>query len=214
MTDAGKVRPEQPEFVHTYVPGKTTTTLLLLHGTGGDERSLLPMARVIDEGAATLAVRGNVLENGMPRFFRRFAEGVFDIEDLKFRANELAGFLGWASRGYGFSPVSLSALGYSHGANLGAALLLLRPEVLGRAILFRPTMPLVPETVPDLSGKSVFISAGRRDEMTPRAKTEELEEFLKAAGAEVTINWEEATHSMTRHDIEKAASWLRSPKIR
>jgi phospholipase/carboxylesterase len=210
LTDVRRTQPEHPEFVHTYVPGKGATTLLLLHGTGGDERSLIPLAKSVDEEAAIIAVRGKVLENGMPRFFRRFAEGVFDIKDLKFRANELADFLGWASREYGFSPGSLVALGYSNGANIGATLLLLRPEVLGGAILFRATMPLVPESVPDLSGKRVFVSAGRYDEMTPQAKTEELEEFLKAAGAQVTTNWEEATHSLTRQEIEKAASWLRS----
>jgi predicted esterase len=212
MSNAKKRPPEAPEFVHRYVPGKGST-LLLLHGTGGDESSLVPIAKMVDGEASVLAIRGKVLEDGAPRFFRRFAEGVFDIEDLKFRANELADFLVSASREYGFAPDSLVALGYSNGANIGATLLLLRPEVLGKAILFRPTLPLVPGTTLDLSGKLVFISAGRYDEMTPQSGVKDLEAFLKAAGAQVTTNWEDATHSLTRHEIERAGIWLADAKL-
>jgi len=212
LSNTRKSRPA-PEFVHRYIPGTNGATLLLLHGTGGDESSLLPIATMVDSGASVLAVRGKVLENGLPRFFRRFAEGVFDVEDLKFRADELADFLVWASHEYGFSPGSLTALGYSNGANIGAGLLLLRPEVLGKAILFRPTMPLVPDKTPDLSGKSVFVSFGRYDQMTPEGKTLELEEFLKSAGALVTTNWEEATHSLTPDEIEKARYWLSGSRL-
>jgi len=155
-----------------------------------------------------LSVRGRVLENGMPRFFRRFSEGVFDVPDVKFRANELADFVVWASRRYGFLPGSVVALGYSNGANIGAALILLRPEILDRAILFRATAPFVPDILPDLNGKSVLIAAGTRDSFTPVDRTKELGRLLTEAGAEVTFNWEEAGHSLTQRDLNRAKSWL------
>lgn len=208
MPEALDRSPKGPDFVNRYLPGKTGRTLLLLHGTGGDESSMIPIAKSIDQEASIFAVRGRVLENGMPRFFKRFAEGVFDIEDLKFRADELANFLVDASHIHGFSLKSLVALGYSNGANMGASLLLLRPEVVGGAILLRPTLPLVPQSTPDLTGKSVFISAGTRDSMTPREKTAQLQDLLRVAGADVTTNWEEAGHSLTREEIERARSWL------
>jgi phospholipase/carboxylesterase len=196
------------EFVHVHLPGSSPRVLLLLHGTGGDESSLIPLSRMIDPAAAILAVRGKVLENGAPRFFRRFSEGVFDIEDLKFRTQELAEFISSASRRYNFSSDDLIAVGYSNGANIGAALMILRPNAIGRAILFRPVLPLVPSSVPDLTRKSVFISSGTHDAMTPRDKVLQLQSLLKGAGAEVVLNWEPASHSLTQDDIEKARAWL------
>src|SRR6266849_4527556 len=149
-------------FTHRFIPSNKsearTTTLLLLNGTGGTEEDLIPVGREIAPNAAILSPRGKVLENGMPRFFRRFAEGVFDIEDLKFRTNELADFVGRASKHYGFDPKSVIALGYSNGANIAASILLLRPEILKGGFLFRAMIPLQPEKKPDLSGKNVFIS--------------------------------------------------------
>lgn len=193
---------------HVFIQGKGIRTILLLHGTGGDENSLVPAGRRVDSSASLLGVRGKVLENGMARFFRRFAEGVFDIEDVRFRANELAEFVAEASREYGFSPGSVAILGYSNGANIGAALLLLRPESARLAMLFRPMLPLVPEVRPDLSGKSVFLSAGSRDTMIPGDGTRELERALASAGAQVTMNWEPSDHRLTSSDISKAADWL------
>src|SRR5215475_3170856 len=125
-----------PDFIHEFVPGNSSRTLLLLHGTGGNERDLIPLGRELDPTAALLSPRGKVLENGMPRFFRRLAEGVFDLEDLKYRANELADFVTVAAEHYGFARDNLIAVGYSNGANIAAAMLLLRPEILPIAILF------------------------------------------------------------------------------
>jgi phospholipase/carboxylesterase len=208
MTEMADVKSPLRDFVHRFIPGKSGRTLLLLHGTGGDEESLVPLASRIDGQASILSVRGRVLENDMPRFFRRFAEGVFDIQDLKFRANELGDFLLRASKEYRFSLDSLIAVGYSNGANMGAALLLLRPDVLGGAILLRPTLPLVPENVPKLSGRRVFISAGFHDRFTPREGTERLERLLREAGADVTVNWEQEGHSLTQAEPDKANTWL------
>ena len=132
----------QPDFIHEFVPGSSSRTLLLLHGTGGNERDLIPLGRELDPNAALLSPRGKVLENGMPRFFRRLAEGVFDLEDLKYRTNELADFVTAAGQHYGFATDQLVAVGYSNGANIAASMLLLRPEIMHMAILFRAMVPL------------------------------------------------------------------------
>jgi len=197
-------------FVHRFVPGKNpdSPTLLVLHGTGGDENDLISLAKTINDEAAILSPRGKVLENGMPRFFRRFAEGVFDTEDLKFRTVELADFVSRASKAYNFDPSSVTALGYSNGANIGASLLLLKPETLKSAILFRAMLPLQPDKMPKLRGKTVFISAGRFDTLIPRDGTIALQELLEKAGARVTLNWVESTHSLTRPEIEQAKVWF------
>jgi phospholipase/carboxylesterase len=197
-------------FIHRYFPAKKegANTLFVLHGTGGDEDDLLSLARMIDGEAAILSPRGKVLENGMPRFFRRFGEGKFDIEDLKFRTAELADFVSVASKKYGFDQRSLVALGYSNGANIAASLFLLRPEILKRAILFRAMLPIEPDKLPDLSDKMVFISAGRFDTMIPKDGTLALEKVLEEAGAKVTMNWEDSTHSLTNAEIVKTKGWL------
>src|SRR5438046_1466021 len=135
----------RPDFIHDFVPGSSSRTLLLLHGTGGNERDLIPLGRELDPNAALLSPRGKVLENGMPRFFRRLAEGVFDLEDLKYRTNELADFVAAAAQHYGFASDNLIAVGYSNGANIAAAMLLLRPEILHGAVLFRAMVLLVPK---------------------------------------------------------------------
>ena len=199
-------------FIHNFVPSQNSdgTVLLLLHGTGGNEDDLLTIAQMIDERATILAPRGKVLENGMSRFFRRFAEGIFDLKDLKFRTNELADFITKASKKYAFDLRSVVTVGYSNGANIGASLLLLRPESVQSAILFRAMIPLVPDKIPDISGKRVFISGGRFDSFIPQNKTVELKQILEKAGAEVKMNWEESTHALVREEIVKAKTWLRS----
>ncbi|HJX26089.1 MAG TPA: hypothetical protein VJ252_08025, partial [Chthoniobacterales bacterium] len=138
-----------PDFIHEFVPGTSGRTLLLLHGTGGNEHDLLPLGRVLDPTAALLSPRGKILENGMPRFFRRLAEGVFDLEDLKKRTHELADFVAASAEQYQFAADKLVAVGYSNGANIAGSMLLLRPETFRTAILFRAMVPLVPENLPD-----------------------------------------------------------------
>lgn len=198
-----------PGFVHRFIQGGETRTLLLLHGTGGNEDSLLSVAKVVDDEASILAVRGKVIENGMPRFFRRFSEGVFDVEDLKFRAVELADFVVGASESYGFPLASVVSLGYSNGANIATSMLLLRPETMERAVLLRPMVPFEPALLPDLKRKSVFISSGVRDQLIPKENVAQLETILKSASAEVTVNWEQSDHRLTKSELEKARSWLR-----
>jgi len=196
------------DFVHEFVPGSSKRTLLLLHGTGGNEHDLIPLGREIDPTAAILSPRGKVLENGMPRFFRRLAEGVFDEEDLKRRTHELADFVGAAAQHYEFAADKVVAVGYSNGANIAASLLLLRPETLRAAVLFRAMVPLVPEKLPDLSSARVWIGAGNQDPIIPISETQRLVELLRSARAEVTIRFVNAGHSLTTAEVEIASLWL------
>ncbi len=196
------------DFAHEFVPGSSKRTLLLLHGTGGNEHDLVPLGREIDPTAAILSPRGKVLENGMPRFFRRLAEGIFDEEDLKRRTHELADFVGAAAKHYELAPDQIVVIGYSNGANIAASLLLLRPETLRAAILFRAMVPLVPEKLPDLSSARVWIGAGNRDPIIPTSETQRLVELLRGAGADVTIRFFDADHNLTNNEIEIARDWL------
>jgi predicted esterase len=198
----------QPDFIHDFVPGSSSRTLLLLHGTGGNERDLIPLGRELDPNAGLLSPRGKVLENGMPRFFRRLAEGVFDLEDLKYRTNELADFIAAAGEHYGFATDQLVAVGYSNGANIAASMLLLRPEILGAAILFRAMVPLVPDRLPELSSVRVWIGAGDQDPIIPASEAQRLVELLRRASADVTIRFFNAGHGLTNDDVVMARDWL------
>jgi predicted esterase len=200
-----------PEFVHRFIPASgngVAPTLLLLHGTGGNENDLLPLGRALAPTAALLAPRGRVLENGMPRFFRRVAEGVFDLEDLSARTHELADFVAAAAKLHGFHPGRVVAVGFSNGANVAASMLLLRPRVLAGAVLFRPMVPLVPENRPDLTGVPIFIGAGRLDPIATPEHTERLAALLRESGAEVTVHWQPAAHTITEAEVVVAKAWL------
>lgn len=205
-------------FVHKFVPAQAGTshsaTLLLLHGTGGDENDLLPLGRELWPDAAFLSPRGKVSENGMPRFFRRFAEGVFDINDLKFRTQELAQFIEAASARYGFSMENLVAVGYSNGANIAASLILLYPRLLRAAVLFRAMVPFMPKAIGDFSKVAVFIGAGLRDPTVPRDQPEQLAATLKGGGADVTLFWHQGGHELGTDDIDAAKAWLSEGKVR
>jgi len=200
------------DFAHEFVPGSSKRTLLLLHGTGGNEHDLIPLGREIDPAAAILSPRGKVLENGMPRFFRRLAEGVFDEEDLKRRTHDLADFVAAAAQHYEFAADKIVAVGYSNGANIAASLLLLRPETLRAAILFRAMVPLVPEKLPDLSSIRVWIGAGNQDPIIPTSETQRLVDLLRSARADVTIRFVNAGHGLTNNEIEIARDWLMNLK--
>jgi predicted esterase len=199
-------------YLHVFRPAAEpgAPTLLLLHGTGGNEHDLLPLAAQLSPAAGILSPRGNVLERGMPRFFRRLAEGVFDIEDLRRRTDELADFVTASAHQYGFAPQSVIAVGFSNGANIAASLLLLRPKVLAGAILFRAMVPLEPDVAAVLTGTPVFLSNGRRDPIVPAAQVERLTTLLREAGANVTVAWQPAGHELTQSDITDARAWLDS----
>ena len=196
-------------FVHRFVPGRPgAVPLLLLHGTGGNEDDLVSLGRSLAPGAPLLSPRGQVLENGMPRFFRRLAEGVFDLEDLRFRAAQLADFLAAARQTYGLGNTPPAALGFSNGANIAAALLLLHPGSLSSAFLLRPMVPLVPDPLPSLDGVRVLIAAGKHDPVVRPAQSQALADLLGRAGADVTVHWSNAGHGLTREDLEAGERWM------
>lgn len=182
--------------------------LLLLHGTGGTERDLLPLAEIISPTSAVLSVRGNVLENGMPRFFRRLAMGVFDEEDLVLRTKELHEFLDEAAEHYGFDRSRLVAVGYSNGANIAASLLFHHAGALSGAILHHPMVPRRGVPLPEMTGIPVFIGAGRNDAMCKPEETEELAGVLRGAGAQVHVHWEPYGHQLTETEVQAAAEWF------
>jgi phospholipase/carboxylesterase len=196
---------------HIFNKGQDPTkpTLLLLHGTGGNELDLLPLAGKIDDEASVLSVRGNVLENGMPRFFRRLAEGIFDEEDLIFRTKELNEFLDEAAKKYGFDRENIIAIGYSNGANIAASLLFHYQNALTGAILHHPMVPRKGIDLPDLSGKAVFIAAGTNDPICSPMESSELQALLVKANANVDLHWENRGHQLTAQEVEAAAHWYR-----
>lgn len=186
---------------------RTAPVLLLLHGTGGTENDLLPLAERIAPEASVLSVRGNVLENGMPRFFRRLAEGVFDEEDLIHRTQELNDFLDQSAEEYGFDRHNVVAIGYSNGANIAGSLLFHYQGTLKGAILHHPMVPRRGVKLPDLTDLPVFIAAGDNDPICLPQETAELDTLLKEAGAKVTVHWEKFGHRLTSSEVDAAAGW-------
>lgn len=194
-------------FIHRFEKGDAAAPpLLLLHGTGGDENDLVPLGRTIAPDAPLLSPRGKVLENGMPRFFRRFAEGKFDEDDVRLRANELADFVVEACKQYGIAaPI---ALGYSNGANTAAAILLLRHGVLAGAILLRVTLPLSHPPLTDLTGVPVLINSGAHDPMMSAEGAAKLAAVLQQRGAIVEHRTLPSGHELSQADISLAKQWL------
>jgi phospholipase/carboxylesterase len=222
---------KQLDFKHRFIPSSTSLhqritsnsehklqkindnkseplTLLLLHGTGGNEDDLIPIGQMLSSSASLLSPRGKVLENGMPRFFKRLAEGVFDMEDLKNRTKELADFVKEASNVYSFNLNKTIAVGFSNGANIAASLLLSNPETIKGAILFRAMVPFVPNILPDLSDKIVFLSAGMFDPIVSKSQIEALLKILQKSKADVTLKWQQSSHNLIEKDISDAKEWL------
>lgn len=196
------------DHVHFWRPGSIPRTLVLLHGTGGDEHDLIPLAEALDPHANVLSIRGNVKEGAANRFFRRLAEGVFDEEDLQRRSYDLADFLVRSAAEHGFSLSETVALGFSNGANIAAAVMLLRPEVFGGGILIRSMVPLDPTEPPNLIGKRVLMLAGDHDPLVPVANVQRLADMFISAGADVQFELLPGGHELTRKDLALAKSWL------
>lgn len=183
-------------------------TFILLHGTGGNEEDLLFLGKELEPDAAILSPRGKVLENGMPRFFRRLSEGVFDIEDLKFRTYELGDFIQKCSSYYKFDLNQTIVVGFSNGANIAASMLLLRPDVLQSVILFRAMVPLIPNPLPDLSNKKILLSAGLNDPIVSRTETENLYRLFQKANTNITLKWQSSSHNLIQDDLIIAKEWI------
>jgi len=192
----------------------SNNTLLLLHGTGGTEQDLLPLAERIDPEANVLSVRGNINENGMSRFFKRLRPGVFDEEDLKIRTHELNDFLSEAASEYGIDRKKIVAVGYSNGANIAGSLLFHYSDALAGAILHHPMVPLRGVDLPDLTGKPVFIGAGKNDPICAPEESEDVKHLLSDAGASVTLHWENNGHQLTGTEVSAAATWYEENKNR
>lgn len=187
--------------------------MLLLHGTGGDESDLLPLGRALDRDASLLSLRGNVLENGSNRFFRRLREGIFDEADVARRAQELADFLSAAAQHYEFALRALVTVGYSNGANIASAMMLLGLAKFAGAILLRPMLPLADAPVHPLEEQRVFIGAGEFDPIATPESVSLLTETLRLRGADVQLRIAPAGHELTSGDVEAARDWLAGAAI-
>lgn len=192
-----------PEFIHLYEPGNPT--LVLLHGTGGDENDMLSLGKALRPDAGQLALRGKEPEHGMNRWFRRLSEGVFDIPNLYERADELADYLEVkVPEGHRI------AVGFSNGANIAAAILLRRPKTFSAALLLAPMIPFIPESLPDLTGVRVHMDCGERDPMVPKENAAQLAAMLSKAGARVSVRWHPGGHGLDHEGVEAAKEFLAS----
>ncbi|MEE4178153.1 MAG: alpha/beta hydrolase [Bacteroides sp.] len=205
------------EHIHRFVPARASVekayTLLLLHGTGGDENNLMGLADHFGQAFNYLSPRGQVLENGMPRFFRRLSEGVFDQKDLEKRTRDLATFIRHAGTHYGFNPRKVIALGYSNGANIAASLMLSGENVLKHAILMHAMVPFIPSDFPLLQHSQVLLTAGENDPIVPAENTSALADLLVQAGAEVEIFWHQSGHTLIEEEIARAQLFLNNLNI-
>ena len=195
-------------YLHRFEAGSDPTKppILLLHGTGADENDLLPLGRAIAPGSALLSPRGKEVERGMARFFRRMSEGVFDEDDIRRRAGELAGFIAEARAAYRL--VAPIAVGYSNGANIAAALLLLHPDALAGAALMRAIAPFRHAPKVDLSGKPVLLLSGEGDPMAPAESAGRLAATLTGEGAIVQRELLPTGHQLSEADAALARDWL------
>jgi phospholipase/carboxylesterase len=204
-------------FIHRFLPAEDSAsgeTLVVLHGTGGDENDLVGIGQSVAPGAAILSPRGNVLEKGAPRFFKRLAEGVFDPKEVRSRGEELARFIHAAISGYQLDASRIHALGYSNGANIASTVMFIEPGLLQSAVLFRPMLVYEPEEPPDLGGSAVFISAGRIDQIVPVESVERLVELFETAHTEVTQKWQLTGHNLVPSEVREAADWFALQRAR
>jgi len=204
-------------FIHRFVPAEDSAsgeTLLVLHGTGGDENDLIGIGQAVAPRASILSPRGNVLENGAPRFFRRISEGVFDPKEVRSRAEELARFIRAASITYRLDAGRMFALGYSNGANIASTVMLVEPGILQGSVLLRPMLVYEPSESTDLSGSAVFISAGRMDPIVPTTSVDRLAALFESVHADVTLKWQLAGHSLVPSEVREAADWLNLQRTR
>lgn len=194
------------QYVLKNEANRRSKVLVMLHGTGGDEYDMLPLATMLDAAAPVISVKGNVLENGMPRFFRRLAVGQFDEEDLVARTHELNAFVSAMVQKQSLEG-EVIAVGYSNGANIAVSSLFHSADTFDHAILFHPMVPLRGVELPDLSGKHIFIGAGHGDPYASDAEINELEALLTEAGATVEIFWHNKGHSLTQEELAAAVQW-------
>lgn len=207
-----KLKNREPVFIHHFIPSsrKIDEVILLLHGTGGDENYLLKIGRKISPGASILSPRGNVRDGGSNRFCLRSTDGVFDKEDVKLRTGELADFILDSSRKYKFDLNGLSVIGYSNGASIAAGVILTHPCIIKRCVLFHPALPLIPETLPDLSSIRVLITYGYNDTVVKPGESQALAKLLEQCGASVETFGHGGRHELVKNEIMSAKRFLES----
>jgi phospholipase/carboxylesterase len=211
-TQTRKMSKKELGFVHHFIPStrKTNEVILLLHGTGGDENYLLNIGRRISPRAAILTPRGNVFDNGSNRFCLRSPDGVFDIADVKLRIDELANFITNAAKRYKFDVNRLSVIGYSNGASIAAGVILTRPGILKRVVLFHPGLPLTPQILPDLSSTRALITYGDNDTVVKPGESQALANLLKKCRARVVVYRHNKHHELEDSEITAAKRFLAS----
>jgi phospholipase/carboxylesterase len=192
---------------HVYEQGSNGKTLIMLHGTGGDEYDLIPLAKHIDPHANILSIRGNVQEYGMPRFFKRLAMGVFDMESLSEETENLYNFIHESAINYGFELSLATVIGYSNGANIAASILLTYDAVFGKAILFRPMVPRRDQDITNLNQVRIVMYAGKHDQTVPEYDPDTLKGFFETRHAMVDLVWLNEGHQLTRDELEQAKTW-------
>ncbi|SHE34183.1 phospholipase/carboxylesterase [Seinonella peptonophila] len=194
-------------MIHTYIKGSSPHTIILLHGTGGDENDLLSIGSILNPNSTLLGIRGNVLENGMSRYFKRVAEGIFDEQDLVFRTKELKEFIDVAIEKYQLDRQKIVIVGYSNGANIAASMIFHYGAIFQGAILYHPMVPIRGKMIPQLAGMPVLIGAGKNDPICSITETEELAKLLKEAGAELTVHWENHGHQLSEPEVHFSIKW-------
>jgi phospholipase/carboxylesterase len=195
---------------HVWIKGSIDHTLVMLHGTGGNEYDLIDIAKMIDPNANILSIRGNVLESGMPRFFKRIAPGVFDLDSLVDETKNLYHFLKQSEELYNIKRENMIVIGYSNGANIAGSILLHEDHPFNSAVLLRPMLPLKKNEINDLSGVHIFIIASKLDPIVKEEETQELGKMLRLRGAHSTMTWVESGHQLTMKDIELMKAWYES----
>ncbi len=200
--------PPPSAFIHRFVPGAGASTVLVLHGQGGDENDFLPVAGALAGGAAFLSPRGEAIENGERRFFARISRDVFEESEVRTRTADLAGWLAEAVRHYGLDARRVYAMGFSNGASIAASLMLLYPGLLAGALLLRPRTIIEPSVLPDLNGAPVLVISGERDEKMPSGAGEHLARLLGRAGAAVEMAMLDTEHGLTPQDFSLGKRWF------
>lgn len=200
---------EASGFLFHWEPGVATgPVLVMLHGTGGSEHDLVPLGQRLLPGAPILSPRGRVLERGMPRFFRRLAEGVFDHDNVRDEADALATWIGSFVTTADLAPRPRVAVGYSNGANIAAAMLLRHQDLFQGAVLLRPMVPLPEHYRGESSSSRVLVIAGQRDPIAPVAQAEELAKRLEESGSRVDLVVVPASHELSADDLRLAQQFL------
>ena len=190
-----------------YINKSDNNLIICLHGTGGDEKSLIRIVERIDDKASVLGIRGNIVENGLNRFFKRIKPGLFDLESLVFETSNLKSFIDSFIENHNYLPENVVVIGYSNGANILASLILSYGKIIKSAVLMHPMVPFRNRKNQDLDRMPILITAGRTDPMVSESETIELDSIMTQANAEVKTVWQDTGHEITLAEIDSIKQW-------